>query len=435
MRKKLIVIFIIVVVAGLSVYAYSRSHAQAKDGSTASSGGGGRRGGGQGAAQAVPVSVATATNQDVPIYLDGLGSVEAFNTVTVKTRVDGPITQINFKEGQDVKKGELLAEIDPRQYQVAVSQAEATLYRDQSQLTIAQRNFARYQDLFKQGIVSQQDYDAQESTKGQLEGTVRADQAAIDNAKLNLSYTRITSPIDGKVGLRQVDIGNVVHAADANGLAVITQLHPISIIFTIPEDSLPSVLEKFRGNPLPVDIYSRDDQTKLGTSNLVTVNNQIDPTTGTVKLKAVSDNKDGMLWPSQFVNARLLLDVKKNAVVVPAAAVQHGSQGAFAFVVKQGNTVEMRNLQPGVADGNLTVIDQGLAPGEVVVTDGQDKLQSDSKITTNTGQGGQGGKNGKASQPQTPGAPTPDAQQPNSSQNSGQQQQQTQGQHQRRGNK
>jgi multidrug efflux system membrane fusion protein len=454
MRKRLIVIFILIVVAGLSLYAYTRSHAQQPGGAAAAAGsgagGGGRRGGQGGPGQVIPVSVATATSQDVPIYLNGLGSVEAYNTVTLKTRVDGPITAINFKEGQDVKKGQLLVEIDPRQYQVAVSQAEATLYRDQSQLTIAQRNFARYQDLFKQGIVSQQDYDAQESTKGQLEGTVRADQAAIDNAKLNLSYTRITSPINGKVGLRQADIGNVVHAGDANGLAVITQLQPISIIFTIPEDSLPSVLQKFKGNSLPVDVYSRDNQTKLGSANLVTVNNQIDPTTGTVKLKAVSENKDGMLWPSQFVNARLLLDVKKNAVVVPAAAVQHGSQGFFAFVVKPGNTVEMRTLQPGVADGNLTVIDQGLAPGEVVVTDGQDKLQSDSKISTGSGQqGGQGGGGtGQGGgrhrgQGQNPNGQAPTGQQPNQQPNAqppqGQQQPQQQppqqGQRQRRGNK
>lgn len=450
MRKRLIVIFILVVVAGISVYAYTRSHAQQQGGAAAAGSGGGRRGGQAAPGQAIPVSVATVASQDVPIYLNGLGSVEAYNTVTVKTRVDGPITSINFKEGQDVKKGELLAEIDPRQYQVAVSQAEATLYRDQSQLTIAQRSFTRYQDLFKQGIVSQQDYDAQESTKGQLEGTVRADQASIDNAKLNLSYTRITSPINGKVGLRLADIGNVVHAGDATGLAVITQLQPISIIFTIPEDSLPSVLQKFHGNSLFVDVYSRDNQTKLGTANLVTINNQIDPTTGTVKLKAVSDNKDGMLWPSQFVNARLLLDVKKSAVVVPAAAVQHGSQGAFAFVVKPGNTVEMRTLQPGVADGNLTVIDQGLAPGEVVVTDGQDKLQGDSKVSFGSGQqGGQGGGGtgqGGAQhkgQGQNPNGQAPAGQQPNGQQSNppqGQQTQQpqpqqTQGQRQRRGNK
>jgi membrane fusion protein, multidrug efflux system len=453
MRKRLIIIFIIVVVAGLSLYAYKQSHSQQSGANAMSGAGGGRRGGGQGQG-VIPVSVATAKTEDVPIYLDGLGSVEAFNTVTVKSRVDGPITAINFKEGQDVKTGQLLAEIDPRQYQVAVSQVEATLYRDQSQLTIAQRNFARYQDLFKQGIVSQQDYDAQESTKGQLEGTVRADQANIDNAKLNLSYTRITSPINGKVGLRQVDVGNVVHASDPNGIAVITQLQPISIIFTIPEDSLPSVLEKFRGNPLEVDIYSRDNQTKLGTAKLVTVNNQIDPTTGTVKLKAVSDNKDGLLWPSQFVNARLLLDVKKNALVVPSAAVQHGAQGAFAWVVKADNKVEMRTLQPGIANGNDTVIDQGLAPGEQVVTDGQDKLSPDSTVSTNTGaaaagQSGGGGRRTRGGQQgpgtqapagqvptgQSPNGPSPNSQPPNSQPPAQGQHQQGQGQHQRRGNK
>lgn len=432
MRKKVWFVAVAVLLSLLSGCNKNSADAQASGGGN---GGGGRRGGGQGP-QTVQVSVATVSTQDVPVYLDGLGSVEAFNTVTIKSRVDGPIEQINFKEGQNVKKGELLAVIDPRQFQVAVSQAEATLYRDQSQLTIAQRNFTRYQDLFKQGIVSRQDYDAQESTKGQLEGTVRADQAAIDNAKLNLSYTRITSPIDGKVGLRQVDLGNVVHASDPNGLAVITQLQPISIIFTIPEDSLPSVLQKFRGNPLPVDIYSRDNQTKLGTAKLVTINNQIDPTTGTVKLKAVSDNNDGMLWPSQFVNARLLLDVKKDAVVVPASAVQHGSQGAFAFVVKQDNTVDQRTIKPGIADGNLVSIDDGLAAGEEVVTDGQDKLQPGSKVAVSGGPGGNGGgqrgQRGNAnanSGDQSPGSPAPSAN------TNGQPQGQRQGQRQHRGNK
>src|SRR5438105_2589970 len=215
MRKRFSVI--VALAAVLVLNGCSKTQSQQTDNSGSSSGGGGRRGGGGGQGQqAIPVSAASAVAQDVPVYLNGLGSVEAFNTVTVKSRVDGPIQEVNFKEGQNVTKGQLLAEIDPRQYQVAVSQAEATLYRDQSQLTIAQRNFARYQDLFKQGIVSQQDYDAQESTKGQLEGTVRADQAAIDNAKLLLSYTRITSPINGKVGLRQVDVGNMVHASDPN---------------------------------------------------------------------------------------------------------------------------------------------------------------------------------------------------------------------------
>ena len=459
MRKQLIIIFIIVVVAGISLYAFTRSRGQQADSAnsgaaTAGGGGGGRRGGGGGggANQAVPVAVAPAITQDVPVYLNGLGSVEAFNTVTIKSRVDGPIQEVAFKEGQNVKKGQLLAVIDPRQFQVAVSQAEATLFKDQSQLTIAKRNFDRYSDLFKQGIVSRQDLDAQEATKGQLEGTVRADQASVDNAKLNLSYTRISSPIDGIVGLRQVDVGNVVHTGDANGLAIVTQQKPISVIFTIPEDSLPAVLKEFHGAPMAVDIYSRDNQTKLASAKLVTINNQIDPTTGTVKLKAVSDNTDGMLWPSQFVNAKLLLDVKKNSVVVPAAAVQHGSQGTFAFVVKPDSTVEMRTVTPGISSGNMVVIDQGLAAGEQVVTDGQDKLVDKSKVSIGGGPGGQGGGGGRQGggqgrrgqgQTQPPGAATPGqpaAQpgqtQPNQATPPAQQQPtQPQGQHQRRGNK
>src|SRR5262249_9152157 len=216
---------------------------------------------------------------------------------------------------------------------VAVSQAEATLYKDQAQLTIAKRNFERYQDLFKQGVVSRQDFDAQQSTYGALEGTVKADQAQLDNAKLNLAYCHITAPIPGRVGLRMVDPGNMVHASDANGLLVITQLHPIAATFTIPEDNLPEVVkaEHAQSKPLQVDVFSRDNKTQLATGKLTTINNQVDPTTGTVKLKAVFDNADELLWPQQFVNARLLLDVKKNVVVVPAAAIQRGVQGTFVF--------------------------------------------------------------------------------------------------------
>jgi len=318
----------------------------------------------------------------MPVYLTGLGSVQAFYTVTLKTRVDGDVEQVYFKEGQDVKKGDLLVQIDPRPYQIAVSQAQATLLKDQSQLTIATRNFQRYQDLFKQGVVSRQDLDAQESNYGALEGTVKADQAMVDNAKLNLAYCRITSPIAGRVGLRQVDPGNMVHASDANGLLVITQLRPITALFTIPEDNLPQVMqaEHKASKQLEVDAFSRDNQTKLATGTLTTINNQIDPTTGTVKLKAVFDNTDGLLWHNQFVNARLLLDVKKDSVVIPAAAIQRGTQGTFVFVVGQDSTAQIRPVKTGVTNGDLLAVDSGLKPGEQVVTDGQDKLQAGSKV-------------------------------------------------------
>lgn len=376
MRKTLIIILAVIVGCALLV-AFTRSRKSPDN--TASQAGRGR--GGQGL-QVVPVAVSPAIRKDMPIYVTGLGSVEAFYTVTLKSRVDGEATEVFFREGQDVNKGQLLVQIDPRPFQVAVSQAEATLMKDQAQLTIAKRNFERYRDLFNQGIVARQDFDAQESTYGALEGTVKADQAAVDNAKLNLSYCRVVSPIAGRVGLRQVDPGNIVHASDANGLVVITQLHPIAATFTIPEDTLPQVLKAERGQtkPLEVDVFSRDNQTKLAEGNLTTINNQIDQTTGTVKLKAVFDNRESLLWPNQFVNARLLLSVKKDSVVIPSAAIQRGVQGTFVFTVGQDNTAQIRQVKIGVSDGNLIAVDNGLNAGEQVVTDGQDKLQAGSKV-------------------------------------------------------
>ena len=396
MRKTVLIVLALVIACAVLV-AFTRSRTSAKADATHAGNSQGTQGRGGGMGQLVPVAVAPATQQDMPVYLTGLGSVQAFYTVTVKTRVDGEVRQVYFKEGQDVKKGDPLVEIDPRPYQVALEQAQATLLKDQSQLTIAQRNFQRYQDLFKQGVVSRQDLDAQESTFGALNGQVKADQAAVDNAKLNVAYCHIISPIPGRVGLRQVDPGNMVHAGDANGLLVITQLRPITALFTIPEDSLPQVMQAEHKNrkALQVDAFSRDNQTKLATGELTTVNNQIDPTTGTVRLKAVFDNTDGLLWPNQFVNARLLLDVKKNAVVIPAAAIQRGTQGTFVFVVGQDSTAQVRPVKIGVTNGDLIAVDSGLSPGEQVVTDGQDKLQAGSKVQAHaTGGAPPNGANG-----------------------------------------
>jgi membrane fusion protein, multidrug efflux system len=372
MKRKITILVVVAGICALLLFGYTRNRSKASAASAPP-----QRGAGQ---QVVPVAIAAVTQQDMPVYLDGLGSVQAFNTVTIKTRIDGEVTQVAFREGQDVKKGELLIVIDPRPYQVALEQAQATLYRDQSQLTIAKRNVDRYSELFKEGVVSQQDLDTQQSAEGNLEGMVRADQAAIDNAKLNLAYTHITAPFDGRVGLRLVDPGNMVHASDANGMLVLTQMHPIAVIFTIPEDNLPPVLKRLHQGGMTVDVFSRDNRNHLSTGSLLTVNNQIDQTTGTVRLKAVFDNNDSMLWPNQFVNARLLLDVKKNATVVPSAAVQRGAEGTYAFVVKADNTVEVRPVKVGVTEGNLIAVNQGLNPGEKVVTDGQDKLQAGSRV-------------------------------------------------------
>ena len=331
----------------------------------------------------VPVSVATAERHNVPYYLTGLGSVNAYYTVSVKSRVDGELMQVNFKEGQNVQKGELLAVIDPRPYQVALEQAQAALFRDQAQLRDAKLNFERFKGLLQSsGAMSQQQVDTQGATVDQLDGTVRNDQAAIDSAKLNLVYCHITSPVTGRIGLRLVDPGNIVHATDTNALFVITQLQPIAVIFTLPEDSLPAVAPEMAKGTLEVDAYSRDDQNKLASGKLLTIDNQIDQTTGTARLKAVFDNKDNALWPNQFVNTRLLLNVRKNSTTIPAAAIQRGPQGTYVFAVKSDNTVEVRAVTVAFTQDNVSVIASGVSPNDVVVTDGQDKLQEGSKIET-----------------------------------------------------
>lgn len=338
---------------------------------------------------AISVAVSPAAVMDMPVYLSGLGSVEAFNTVTVKSRIDGQLVQINLREGQMVQKGELLAVIDPRPYQVALSMAEATLYKDQSALKDAKLNMDRFAGLVKDGVIPQQQYDTQVSLVGQLEGAVRGDQANVDNQKLNIAYTQITAPVSGRVGLRQVDIGNMIHATDANGLVIITQLQPIAVIFTLPEDNLQTVAQHMKKGTLEVDAYSRDDQTKLAAGKLLTIDNQIDPTTGTGKLKAVFDNKDNALWPNQFVNARLLLEVRKNSTVIPTAAVQRGPQGTYVFTVKPDKTAEMRPVTIAYSQGNYSAISQGIKAGESVVTDGQDKLQPGSQVEIRGGGSGQ----------------------------------------------
>ncbi|HEY6270652.1 MAG TPA: MdtA/MuxA family multidrug efflux RND transporter periplasmic adaptor subunit [Terriglobales bacterium] len=340
-------------------------------------------------AMSVSVAVAQATTVDLPVYLSGLGSVEAFNTVVVKSRIDGQLVEVNFKEGQMVHKGDLLAVIDPRPYQVALAMAEATLYKDQSALKDAKLNMDRFAGLVKDGVIPQQQYDTQVSLVGQLEGAVRADVANVDNQKLNIAYTQITAPVSGRVGLRQVDIGNMIHATDTNGLVVITQLQPIAVIFTLPEDNLPTVSQHMKKGTLQVQAYSRDDQTKLATGNLLTIDNQIDPTTGTGKLKAVFDNRDNSLWPNQFVNARLLLEVRKNSTVIPAAAVQRGPQGTYVFTVNSDKTAEMRPVTVSFSQGNYAAISQGIAAGESVVTDGQDKLQPGTPVEIRGGGPGQ----------------------------------------------
>jgi membrane fusion protein, multidrug efflux system len=348
----------------------------------------------------VPVSVASATVQDFPVYLTGLGSVTAFNTVNVKSRVDGQLVAVNVREGQEVKKGELLAQIDPRPFQVQLEQGQAQLYRDQAQQRDAQLNYQRFRDLLREsGAMSQQQVDTQKAQADQLEGASRADQAAINNAKLQLTYSRITAPISGRIGLRLVDPGNIVHAADPNGLFVITQMHPIAVVFTLPEDRLPAVAQRMKKGALTVDAFSRDNRTQLASGKLLTIDNQIDQQTGTGKLKAVFENTEGVLWPNQFVNVRLLLDVRKGSVVVPSVAVQRGPDGSFVFVVKPDKTVDTRPVTVALAEGNVTAISNGLQSGDSVVTDGQDKLQKGMRVEPQTRPANTPNQNTSAPQP------------------------------------
>lgn len=330
----------------------------------------------------VPVSVAVVQQRSMPIYLTGLGSVTAYYTDTIKSRVDGQLMSVNFREGQDVKTGDLLAVIDPRPYQAALEQAQGQLARDQASLRNARAEADRYAALYKAGVVSKETLDLQQSNNGQFEGAIQQDQAAIDAAKVNLAYTRITSPIDGRIGLRLVDPGNIVHATDTTGLLVITQLQPITVIFTLPEDQLPQVVQLLRqGRTLTVLAYDRSDTHLLDTGKLLTMDNQIDPTTGTDKLKAVFPNQNDVLFPNQFVNARLVVQQRDNAIVIPVAALQHGSQGDFVYLVDPDtNTVSVQTIKVAMTEGQDLLVDSGLSAGQQVVIDGQEKLRPGSKV-------------------------------------------------------
>ncbi len=381
--------------------------------------------------RAVPVTVSPVASRTMPIYYTALGTVTAYNSVTIKSRVDGQLLSVNVREGQQVKQGQLLAVIDPRPYEAALAQAVGQLAKDQAAARNNEAEANRYKALYEAGVVSKESEQAQISNSGQSVGTLDADRAAIQAAKVNVAYTHITSPINGVVGLRQVDPGNIVHAADATGLILVTQLQPISVIFTLPEDQLPSVLKLMRaGSKLVVEAFDRSQATHLGTGTLLTVDNQIDTTTGTLKGKAVFDNQDGALFPNQFVNVRVVLEQRANSLVIPAAALQTGATGNFVYVVKPGKAphdpnapasggegghhkgkgspdasadtgvdpedstqpttrkpapapyyVTVQNVVVDLTEGSQVILKGGVNPGDLVVTDGQEKLKQYSKVT------------------------------------------------------
>lgn len=334
---------------------------------------GGNNGGGR--RPLAPVQAATATTESVPYYLSGLGTVTAANTVTVRSRVDGQLMALHFTEGQQVEAGALLAEIDPRPWQVALTQAQGQLAKDQATLANARRDLSRYEKLAKTSLVSQQELDTQRSLVSETLGTIKADEGNVASAQLNLTYSRITAPIAGRVGLKQVDVGNYITAGDTNGLVVITQTHPIDVVFSVAENNISQILKAQKsGQPLPVEAWDRSNKTLLTTGALLSIDNQIDVTTGTIKLKARFSNQDDALFPNQFVNARLKVDTLQNAVVIPTAALQMSNDGHFVWVVNSDNKVSKKRVTAGLQDSQKVVIDAGLQAGQRVVTDGLDRL-------------------------------------------------------------
>jgi multidrug efflux system membrane fusion protein len=328
----------------------------------------------------VPVTTATAKRQDFDVYLHGLGQVQALNSVLVRARVDGTLQQVPVKEGQMVKTGDLLAVIDPRPYQSALDQANAKLAQDQADLANAKLDLARYANLVKQDFASHQQLDTQQALVNHLNAAIVGDQAAIDAAKLNVSYAYILSPIEGRTGLRQVDPGNMIHSSEAVGIMTITQVQPIAATFTLPQDQLPQVMQAMAAGPVKTLAYSGDDKTLLDTGTLLTPDNSIDTSTGTIKLKATFANEKNMLWPGQFVNMRVLVAVQKDVVTVPTAAVMHGPAGLYAYIVKPDQTVARQTVTAGLDNGTTTVVLDGLAAGDKVVVAGQSRLQSGTKV-------------------------------------------------------
>ena len=458
--RKILLLLVLLGAAGLGYWKY-KANQKDQDATAAKTAAAANR--------AIPVSTVPVVARTMPIYLTALGTVTAYNTVTVKSRVDGQLLSVNVREGQQVKQGQTLAMIDPRPYEAALAQAQGQLAKDQASADYARAEAGRYTALYQAGVVSKESEQTQVSSAGASAGTLDADRAAIQAARVNVAYTKISSPINGVVGLRQVDAGNIVHAADANGLIVVTQLQPIAVIFTMPEDHLPEVLQRIRtGTKLVVEAYDRSESKKLASGTLLTVDNQIDTTTGTVKAKAVFDNKDGALFPNQFVNVRLVLEERPNSLVIPSAGLQQGSQGNFVYVVKPGappkqaagatsddtgtpgagaaskhgnsgaeeadaegaSSVQPKKppyyvvvapVQVDLTEGSQVILTGGVNAGDQIVIDGQEKLKPYSKVEPRQGNPGGGAGSGSrqagargSSQPASTGARSQQAQQYNS---------------------
>ncbi|WFW14854.1 MdtA/MuxA family multidrug efflux RND transporter periplasmic adaptor subunit [Citrobacter freundii] len=379
------VIAIVTVVAAIAAFWFWHSRSESQGNAPGATGqaqhaaGSGRRGMRSG--PLAPVQVATATEQAVPRYLTGLGTVTAANTATVRSRVDGQLIALHFQEGQQVKAGDLLAEIDPSQFKVALAQAQGQLAKDTATLANARRDLARYQQLVKTNLVSRQELDAQQALVNETQGTIKADEASVASAQLQLDWSRITAPVDGRVGLKLVDVGNQISSGDTTGIVVITQTHPIDLIFTLPENDIATVLRAQKtGNPLKVEAWDRTNSQKLSEGVLLSLDNQIDATTGTIKAKARFNNQDDTLFPNQFVNARMLVDTEQNAIVIPTAALQMGNEGHFVWVLNTENKVSKHLVKPGIQDSQKVVITAGLSAGDRVVTDGIDRLTEGAKV-------------------------------------------------------
>ena len=378
MKKGLILAVVIAAAAG--GYYWWKHPAQPAGNETPSQSEHGKRGNG-GHKPLAPVQAASAVTESVPQYLSGLGTVTAANTVTVRSRVDGNLVAIHFTEGQQVKAGDLLAEIDPRPYQVALMQAQGQLARDQATLANARRDLARYQKLAKTSLVSQQDLDTQNALVSETLGTIKADEGSVASAQLNLTYSRITSPIAGRVGLKQVDIGNYITSGDTNGLVVITQTHPVDVVFSVAENNISQIMQAQKsGEPLLVEAWDRSNQHLIARGKLLSLDNQIDVTTGTIKIKARFDNQDDLLFPNQFVNARLKVNTLQDAVVIPVAALQMGNEGHFVWVINSEDKVSKKTVTAGFQDSQKVVINAGLSAGDRVVTDGLDRLTEGAKV-------------------------------------------------------